>query len=212
MRPRINPRLAWLALALVLTFPACAAGRAAPVEWRPGGTTVGVYRARLVDGERPDQRFRLMLYAELPDRLHGEIVSPVGSSVLIVDGGAGRLAVSLVREGVSFVGSASERDLESVFGLRVSLRQLVEALLTGELSAEGYAVLREARQPVGLPDVFEIRQGERALTLRLKRLKPGPGSRAGLGTGEPPRGMERRPLEELERDLIRGAVEDPDRS
>ncbi len=208
-RPR---RLVWAALTTALTLVSCTAGRQARIESRPGEASVGVYRARIVDADNHARRFRLLLYAQLPDRLHGEIVSPVGTSVLIVDGGGGRLAVSLVREGVSFVGPTSEGDLESLFGIRVSLRDLVGALLTGESTGAGYAVVREASRPVGLPTLFEIRQGGHVLSLRLKRFKRGPAEVGGLGTGQPPEGMALRPLEDLKLDEIPGTVEDNDES
>ena len=75
---------------------------------------VGLYRARLEHPDGSSDRFKLLLHAALPDRLHGEVLAPVGGTVLIFDGGGGRMAVTFVRDRVSFVGPASPANLEKL--------------------------------------------------------------------------------------------------
>lgn len=183
-------------LLAALASPSCAGKRERRIGVPPG-PSIGVYKARVLEPDRRTRRFRLLLFAELPDRIHGEIVSPVGTTLMILDGGRGRLAVSLVRRRLAFVGPARPESLERVLGLRLSLEDLVGGLLTGRVSDLDYEVKRTELRPGGLPRMLEISSGARTLSLELRRLEP-LGRRAELlGTGEPPERMERRPLDDL---------------
>ena len=159
--------------------------------------TFGLYKGRIEDGEEKPRRFRLLLYAELPDRIHGEVLSPLGTPQLIVDGGAGRLAVTFVREGESFVGPSSAEDLGRILGIRLGLHDLVGALLTGECDSGDYRLERSDDPVPGLPQTLSIRGSSSSLTLDLRRIRPVATDPAALGTGRPPAGTTVRPLGEL---------------
>jgi hypothetical protein len=161
---------------------------------------MGIYRGRVSVADGKSRRFRLLLFADHPDRIHGEVLSAMGSTEMIVDGGGGRLAVTLPREGISYVGQAREEILERILGVRLNLQELVQGLLSGELNHEAYSVVREAGEG-GLPSGIEFRSAESTLRLELKRLKPLRVDPRGLGKGEPPAGTRVRPLDELGADL-----------
>jgi len=159
---------------------------------------MGVYRARLEDPQGRSRRFRLMLYAILPDRIHGEILSPVGTTEVIIDGGGGRVAVTLPRKRVAYTGDGDAAALEKVLGVRLSLEQLVRGLLGHESASPGYEVAREPAGETGLPDELRIDGGGHRLILRLKSTQPLRVSTETLGNGEPPPKMDVRPLAALE--------------
>jgi hypothetical protein len=169
-----------------------------------GVPAVGAYRAQLEDEEGGTERFRLLLFAAPPDRLHGEVLAPTGGTVLIFDGGDGRIAVTFVRDRVSYVGPASAEALEKLVGVPLTLEEMVRGLLSGPTGDEPYIVNREAERP-GLPQSLEIRSRGRTLALRLKRMRPLTTSADSLGTGVPPEGMEAYPLDQLEPLQVSGA-------
>jgi hypothetical protein len=184
-----------IVLGLVLAALAGCAPRR-PIDAVPDeAPTFGVYAAthRSSEGRRS---FRVLLHAELPDRIHAEVIGPVGGPRLIVDGGSGRLAVTFVAERTAYVGAARPQDLEAVFGVRITLADLVSGLLTGRASDGPYSFRRSA-SPDGLPASIEVASadGDR-LELRLKRLRPMVAGQS-LASGTPPPGIERRPLAEL---------------
>jgi hypothetical protein len=160
------------------------------------GQVLGVYKGELVEAEGRSRRFRLLLFLASPDRIHGEVLSPLGSTVMIVDGGEGRLAVTLARDGLSYVGSARPEILARILGVRLSLRQLVAAFLEGA-RGESFDVRRSAEERSGLPESLEFRTTEVALRFQLKKVRPLPELPDGLGSGQPAAGTEIRPLEEL---------------
>ncbi len=165
-----------------------------------GAEPMGVYRGRIEgEGERP-RKFRLLLFAALPDRIHAEIVSPVGSTEMILDGGGGRLAVTLVREKIAFVGDADSGAMNRVLGVRLGVAELVRGILTDEPTDSSDVTLRrvESESPP-LPERVEIESGASRLSLELKRVRPVRFRSSGIGTGKPPEGIEDlRPLDELE--------------
>jgi hypothetical protein len=183
---------------LLLLASACAGGRRHEPVTEPDGAMMGVYRTRLEDSLGQSRRFRLLLYATLPDRIHGEILSPVGSTEVIVDGGAGRVAVTLPRKRVAYAGEADAAALEKVLGVRLSLEDLVGTLLGQDIPTDGYEVTREPVGQPGLPEVLQIEGAGGRLLLRRKSLQPLRVSTATLGNGEPPPGMELRPLTSLD--------------
>jgi len=154
----------------------------------------------------------MLLFAATPDRIHGEVLSPVGGTVLVFDGGAGKIAVTLVRDRVAFAGLAGPEVLEKLIGVPVRLEDLVQSLLHGEAGAGGHEVAREPVGRPGLPERYEISAAGRSLQLQLKRLQRLDRPAAGLGTGEPPPGLELLPLERLEplRDWDRDQDQDQD--
>ena len=164
--------------------------------------TFGLYKGRIEDGEGKPRRFRLLLYADLPDRIHGEVLSPLGTPQLIVDGGAGRLAVTFARQGESFVGPSTAEDLGRILGVRLGLHDLVHALLTGQCDSSDYHLERSGDPAPSLPKTLSIRGRSSSLTLELRRLRPLAADPASLGTGRPPAGTTIQPLDDL-------APEDP---
>lgn len=182
----------------LLLLAGCAGRRTEPRG--PAETALaeaGLYRVSVRDPVEGQRRFRLLLFAELPDRLHGEVLSPVGSVLLIIDGGAGRMAVTFVRDGVTFEGPADDAALARVLGVRLSLAALVQGLLTGVVLAPDLHLTREAGVSPALPALLVLDDGERNLTLELKRLQPLRAATGALGTGRAPAGMDVRPLSEL---------------
>jgi hypothetical protein len=140
----------------------------------------------------------LVLFAELPDRLHGEVVSPVGSTLLVVDAGEGRISVARMRDRLAYVGQASPEVIEGLLGVRLSLGDFVSTLLTGEPEAQGYRVVRTAPPGAALPDRLEIIAAPNSLSLQLKRRRALESGTNQLGRGRPPDGMELRDLAELD--------------
>jgi hypothetical protein len=194
-------RLAAFLLAVLgcALFNACAGRLAVSRAEMTPEPQVGVYRGRLVEAEEKNRRFRLLLFVALPDRVHGEVVSPVGSTLMIVDGGAGQLAVTLVRDGVSYVGKARPEILERILGVRLSLEELVRGFLSGMEDADytDCSVTRSAEELNGLPQAIEFRSHETSLSFELKKVRPLGRPTETLGTGRPPDGTEIRGLDEL---------------
>ena len=157
-----------------------------------------MFRVRLEQPDSKPRKFKLLLYVALPDRLHGEIVSPVGTTVMVFDGGGGRLAVTYVRDRTSFVGASRADAVERVFGVPVSLEGLVRALWRGEPIGDGWQVEREGPAG-GLPVRFEISSHRRRLTLELKKYQTLRTPTERIGIGEPPAGTTVLPLEDLAR-------------
>ena len=171
---------------------------ALPPTTRAEPQTFGLYRARIVADGGEERRFRLLLYAVLPDRVHAEVLSPLGAPLLLVDGGEGRLAVTFVREGDAFVGPSSPDALGHVLGLPLGLGELVPVILTGKGTASGWRCERQPEGTPGLPQrlVLEAEGGARLL-LELKGLRPLAADPETLGTGQAPAGVRLRPLDEL---------------
>lgn len=157
-----------------------------------------MYKGRVENADGKGRRFRLLLFAALPDRLHGEVLSPLGAPQLIVDGGSGKLAVTFVRDGESFVGRAHGDVVARVLGVHLELDELVRALLIGESVGGGHPLERMGRGAGELPQAVTIRTEDGTLALELKRLRPLRADPTLLGTGQPPEGTRVRPLEELE--------------
>lgn len=163
------------------------------------GAPVALYRGRILEADGRTRTFRLLLYAALPDRIHAEVLSPMGTSHLILDAGAGRVALTFPQEKVAYVGTAGPDVLERVVGLRgLSLEPFARFVLTGEADPPpGISVRRAPPRGEGLPRRLEIATADRRLVFeRRERPASGPLG-AELGTGSPPPGVEVRPIEEL---------------
>jgi hypothetical protein len=186
-----------LAIITLICLSSCASRQ--PLNNTPDAANaeMGVYRARLTDRTGNSKKFKLLIFAELPDRLHGEIISPIGSTVAIFDGGAGLLSVALLRERLAFVGSSGPQALERVCGLPISLGDLVRGLLDDDVHQTDYTLMRTPADDGGLPAGLTITAGGQTLQLELKRKQTVRGPTASLGTGQPPAGLEIHPLEEL---------------
>jgi hypothetical protein len=193
----LYPLILLILVALLLLSASCAGRGSIDAMPESNAASMGVYRARVSDGEGQHKKFKLLLFAELPDRLHGEIVSPVGSTVAIFDGGAGTLSVSLLRERLAFVGNSGPEALERVCGLPISLSEMVHGLLGEGVKDRDVLVTRTPANDGLLPAMLEITASGNTLHLELRRVQPVRGPLDALGTGRPPAGLEIRPLEEL---------------
>jgi len=191
----INAATCLLAAAGLLS---CAGRAKLPLSDWQGGQVMGLYRVVLQGDDIESRKFRLLLYAAEPDRLHAEALSAVGSTELVVDGGGGRISISIVRDGLAYVGEADPRTMEKILGVALSLRQLVRLLLTGETLGVSCEVQRSPESGDGLPALLKISAQGRSAEFRLKRLRPMSGRPELLGTGAAPERMKVLPLEELE--------------
>lgn len=158
---------------------------------------VALYRGRIELAGGPTRHFRMLLFAAAPDRIHAELLGPLGSPLLILDGGAGRLAATFVREKVAYVGRADRSTIGEILGVPIELADLVGAILDGEAADPGLTLVRSPDSAGTLPRALELRSAAAGLVLELKRRRPLAGAPAVLGRGEPPPGIPTRPIEEL---------------
>jgi hypothetical protein len=183
------------AAALLIAVAACGRGREPGGVPDGDGPLVGFYRATISENGNPPRRVKVMLWAESPDRLHVELVAPVGGVRFALDAGGGRACVVDAAEATAFVGSAGPEAIEALVGIPVSIAGAVDALLSGT-APEGVRVSSRSGDSGRLPDRLTLDAGGRSLALELIRFERGK-SGATLGLGEPPPGMATRPLEEL---------------
>ncbi len=164
-----------------------------------GAFPIGTYRGVAVGDDGKSQRFRLLLWAALPDRIHAELLGPVGGPEVILDGGGGRLSVTLVRERTAYVGAASLEAMQSVTGIGIRLEDLVRWIVSGaEEVPAGIEVERGADEgAAALPRTLEIREGGRRVRIERKRLEAIDALSPGTGTGAPPPGVAEKPIEDL---------------
>ena len=186
------------ALCAVLAAAGCAARGPAAVLQPANGVSAAQYRGFALDDDGSKHRFRAWIFAAEPDRFHLEISGPVGGTQWIVDSGGGRLAATWVPEAVAFVGAAGAEPMEKIVGVRAGAGDLVGALLQGRPIGGVDSMERRPAAGEGYPEMLEIRRGGRALRLERVSMSTVPvGSRSTLGTGEPPAGIPRRPLEDI---------------
>jgi hypothetical protein len=181
---------------------AAVAGLAALLSGCPHGTggmpsgdgpLVGVYKA-IVSGEgAPRRSATIHLWAALPDRLHAEVVTPVGSVTLTLDAGGGRVCLVDVSEGTAYAGEDDAGALAAIAGVPLTAGDAVRALLAGVAPA-GYTVTRDGGSDPGLPEHLRIEGGARSAQLTRVRLVRLGTSEAALGTGDPPGRLAVRPL------------------
>lgn len=186
------------ALCAALAAAGCAA-RAPAAGLQPArGGAAAHYRGFAVDDGGSRHRFRAWVFAAEPDRFHVEITGPVGGTQWIVDAGGGRLAVTWVPEAIAFVGVAAADPIERIVGIRAGAEDLVGALLDGRPIQGIDSMERRPPEGEGYPEMLEIRRAGRVLRLERVSMSSVPaGSLDRLGTGDPPAGMQTRPLEEL---------------
>jgi len=176
---------------------ACGAGKKASQVPEGDGPLVAVYRAELARDEEPARKARLLVWAESPDKLHAELLPPVGGSPLTLDAGAGRAVLLDASERTAYVGDAGPDAIASLTGVRIGVPEAVAALLAGA-APEGARIERDGGAEGALPDHFSIELAGAKLGLTRIRWERGSKTKA-LGTGVPPDGWPVRPLAELSR-------------
>jgi len=190
----IRPQACAVALALLAGAPGCATRK--PPSPEGDGPDFGVYRATLA---RPtdERHFRLLLFAALPDRLHAEVLPPVGSPSLVLDAGDGKISIVSSRDRVAYVGVSTDDALRKAIGVDTTVEILVRAIVSGDVESGGVAIERDPPQGPGLPKRLALRSEAGALELRLEKIRRSHGGDASLGRGVPPEGVATRPLEDL---------------
>lgn len=146
----------------------------------------------------------MLLFVDRPDRIHAEILTPVGSTVWIFDTGGGRLAMTDVRHGEAWVGADDGSMLARWIGVRLSGTAWIAAVLDGTVP-EGWTIERQGEAGSSLPRQLVVADGRTRLALDLRRLRPVAGDPALLGRGSPPDGVIVHPLDSFDE----GRVEDP---
>jgi len=165
----------------------------------PGdGPVVGLYKAAIDDGSGVLRRAKLSLWAERPDRLHAELMGPVGGVSFTLDAGGGRVCLVDVGSAAAYAGDDGTDAMEALVGVRATVAEAVAALLTGAPPA-GLSVERFAPSEGALPDTFRIADGERSLALARIGFSRGATDPRRIGTGAPPPNMSALPLTELKR-------------
>jgi hypothetical protein len=162
------------------------------------GPLVGVYRAAIDDRTGAARRLKLSLWAERPDRLHVEILGPVGGVTLILDAGGGNTCVVDTGAATAYVGTDGPDAIEALIGVRVSVAEVVAALLDGA-PPRGLAVTRDGAVDGSLPAKIRIVDGARSIELARIRFERGTTDPRSLGTGTPPGSIPVHPLEDLGR-------------
>jgi len=158
------------------------------------GPIIGLYRASVVDGDGRAHKLKLLLWAQAPDRLHAELLGPVGGVRLTIDAGHGAASVVDHPAAVVYAGDPSPDDVRRIVGVPLEVPALVQALLSGA-APDGLRVERIGG--AGLPERFTLEGGGGTLELQLVRLTRGSAAESALGTGVPPQGLTVRPLAEL---------------
>lgn len=164
----------------------------------PGsGPLVVVYKAEFSEGRRAARGAKIVVWAAEPDRLHAEIVAPVGGVTLTLDAGGGRVCVVDVARGIAYAGDDGKDALAALVGVPVSVRDAVAALLHGVAPA-GLSVSRDGGEDGALPSDFRIADGVRFLSLARVRIDRARADAGALGTGIPPSRLPVHPLESLD--------------
>jgi hypothetical protein len=165
-----------------------------------GGPLIAVYKPSIDDGRRVARGAKLAVWAERPDRLHAELVAPVGGVTYILDAGDGNACVVDVASATAYVGPDTPGAIEALAGVRVSIADAVAALLDG-VSPAGLTVTRVGGTGGTLPERIRIDDGARSLALQRVRWERGRSEAATLGTGIPPGNLPVRPLGDLSAEL-----------
>ena len=174
------------------------------------GPLIAVYKSVIDDGHGATRGARLAVWAERPDRLHVELIAPVGGVTFTLDADGNRACLVDVATGTAYVGDGGPGAIEALVGVRLSIAQAVTALLEG-VAPEGASVTRRGAAVGALPDEFRIADGARSLTLDRLRFERGSADPRTLGTGNPPAHLAVRPLASLAPESSREAERGGDR-
>jgi hypothetical protein len=185
-------RIAFAALAAALAL-ACSPGSRAPSVRPDAPDAAGMYRAAAKDGSGRTTRFRLWVHAARPDRLHLEVLPPVGGTAFVLDAGDGVVAAAWIEDRVALAGPSDAPSMDRLLGIAIDARGWVSTILDGA-PAEGVAVEREGE--VGsLPVALVLRR--EGLEVRLERREVRRASGA-VGNGRPPEGFAVHPISSME--------------
>lgn len=180
----------WLLVSTV-ALAGCAGGSRFRPRAAPDEVVFGVYRGQVTPPEGRRIPFRAWVWAGAPDRLHVEILPPVGGPAWIVDAGGGLLAVTDVASATCWIGTETPGSMERWLGVATDVPGLVSSLLD-----DGDA----------LPATVEL-VGDRLGRLRMERTGFRVAPRGSLGTATPPPGVDTRPLAEIEGSAFPSAEE-----
>jgi hypothetical protein len=161
-----------------------------------------VYKAAIDDGSGPVRGAKLAVWAERPDRLHAELMAPVGGVTFIVDAGGGNACIVDVAEATAYVGDGGPGAIEALAGVRLSVADAVAALLDGT-APSGLSVTRAGGVEGALPERLTIADGARSLVLHRVRFERGTTDPRALGTGLPPANLAVLPMDRLARNAVR---------
>lgn len=187
-----------LSLLTAITVVACAPSHRANTIPAGDGPLVGVYRAAIDLGRGAALRHtRVSVWAEPPDRLHAELLSPVGGVRFVIDAGGGETCIVDVAAATAYVGRDEPGAIEKLVGVRVSAASAVAALLYGA-APTGLTVTREEATSGVLPDRIRIAEGTRSITLARIGFARGSADAESLGTGIAPPGLTVVPIESLQ--------------
>lgn len=175
---------------------ACAQPRANGGVPAGSGPLIVVYKAAIDDGHRARRGAKIALWAARPDRLHAELILPVGGVTFVLDAGGGNVSIVDVAEATAYVGPDGPGSIGAFTGVRVSVADAVAALLDG-VAPEGVVVSRVGGPAGVLPETFRIEDGTRSLAIARLRIERGRADQRDLGTGVPPDGLRTRPLAEI---------------
>ena len=156
------------------------------------GPLIVVYKAAINEGQGARRGAKLALWAEGPDRIHAELIAPVGGVTYILDAGGGNVCVVDVRAATAYAGEDGPGAIAALTGVRVSVADAVAALLFG-VSPAGLTVTRVGGAGV-LPDTLRIEDDTRSLAIERLRVERGRTDPDTLGTGLPPDKLRLRPL------------------
>lgn len=195
-----------IAIALAAAAACGCASRGVGPSLRPDAPeAAGLYKALATDGaERA--RFRVWVHARPPDRLHLEVIAPVGGTVFVLDAGGGAVAASWTEDRVAIAGASDLPSMERLLGIPLDAAGWVRTVLEGE-SGGAIEVEREGA-PGGLPRRLVLRRA--GVEVRLDR-EDVRGMRGEVGNGRPPQGFEVRPLEAMDGPPLLDALLEPRR-
>ena len=166
------------------------------------GPLIAVYKAAIDDGRGPVRGAKLVVWAERPDRLHAELIAPVGGVTFIVDAGGGNSCIVEIATATAYVGDDGPGAIEALAGVRLSVADVVAALLDG-VAPPGLSVTRSGGAEGSLPQKLRIADGARSLVLDRVRFERGRTDPRALGTGAPPGNLTVLPMDRLAPESVR---------
>lgn len=153
---------------------------------------VGLYAAR-AKGGAGSARFRAWVHARPPDRLHLEVIAPVGGTVFVLDAGNGSVAAAWMEDRFAIEGSSDRASMERLLGIPLDAAGWVTTILDG--STGGAVEVDREGAPGALPRRLVLRRDALEVQLKLEDVR---GIRGEVGNGRPPPGFEVLPLSSMD--------------